>query len=110
MLGAAGLLKGKSATTHWAVLESLRKFGATPLTRRFVEDGKLLTASGVSAGIDMALALAARLTDPLTAQALQLAIEYDPDPPFDTGAPAKATMEILVRARTLLAEPPRKPG
>jgi transcriptional regulator GlxA family with amidase domain len=90
------------------VLESLRKYGATPLTRRFVEDGKLLTASGVSAGIDMALALAAKLADPLTAQALQLAIEYDPDPPFDTGAPAKATMEILVRARALLAEPAKK--
>ncbi len=108
VLGAAGLLKARRATTHWAVLESLRKYGATPLTRRFVEDGKLLTASGVSAGIDMALALAAKLADPLTAQGLQLAIEYDPDPPFDAGAPAKATVEILVRARALLAEPAKK--
>lgn len=110
VLGAAGLLKGKRATTHWAVLDGLRRHGATPLTKRFVEDGKLLTASGVSAGIDMALAVAAKLADVPTAKALQLAIEYDPDPPFDAGAPAKATMEVLVRARALLAEPPRKPG
>jgi len=106
VLGAAGLLRGKRATTHWAALEGLRKHGATPTTARIVEDGKIITAAGVSAGIDMALALAARLADRVTAQGLQLAIEYDPQPPFDSGSPAKATMEILLRARALLATPP----
>jgi transcriptional regulator GlxA family with amidase domain len=107
VLGAAGLLRGKRATTHWAVLEALRKHGATPTTARIVEDGKIITAAGVSAGIDMALALAARLTDRVTAEGLQLAIEYDPQPPFDSGSPAKATMETLLRARALLAGPPQ---
>ncbi|MCW5748539.1 MAG: DJ-1/PfpI family protein, partial [Alphaproteobacteria bacterium] len=105
MLGAAGLLQGRRATTHWAALESLRKFGATPVVARTVEDGKIITAAGVSAGIDMALALAARLADTTTAAALQLAIEYDPQPPFDSGSPAKATPETLRRARALLAAP-----
>jgi transcriptional regulator GlxA family with amidase domain len=103
VLGTAGLLRGRRATTHWTMLESLRKHGATPVTARMVDDGKIITAAGVSAGIDMALALAARLADHITAEALQLAIEYDPQPPFDSGAPAKSTMEILVRARALLA-------
>jgi transcriptional regulator GlxA family with amidase domain len=107
ILGQAGLLRGKRATTHWAVLEALRKHGATPTTARIVEDGKIITAAGVSAGIDMALALAARLTDRVTAEGLQLAIEYDPQPPFDSGSPAKATMETLLRARALLAGPPQ---
>lgn len=102
VLGAAGLLRGKRATTHWAALEALRKHGATPTTARVVEDGKIITAAGVSAGIDMALALAARLADRVTAEGLQLAIEYDPQPPFDSGSPAKATMETLLRARALL--------
>ncbi|HKU99406.1 MAG TPA: DJ-1/PfpI family protein [Vineibacter sp.] len=106
VLGAAGLLQGKRATTHWAMLESLRKHGATPVTARMVEDGKTITAAGVSAGIDMAFALAARLADQTTAEALQLALEYDPQPPFDCGAPAKSTMETLVKARALLSAPP----
>ncbi|HEX2889575.1 DJ-1/PfpI family protein [Vineibacter terrae] len=109
VLGAAGLLRGKRATTHWAVLDGLRKHGAAPVTARMVEDGKVITAAGVSAGIDMALALAARLADPITAQALQLAIEYDPQPPFDSGAPAKSTLEILNRGRALLASAPARP-
>jgi putative intracellular protease/amidase len=108
VLGAAGLLRGRRATTHWAALDSLRKFGATPMSARLVEDGKVITAAGVSAGIDMALALAARLADRVTAEALQLAIEYDPQPPFDAGSPAKAGADILAHARTLLAALPTR--
>jgi transcriptional regulator GlxA family with amidase domain len=100
VLAAAGILDGLEATTYWLELETLRQFGATPVSKRFVEQGKVITAAGVSAGIDMALMLAARMTAPEVAQAIQLAIEYDPQPPFDTGSPAKAPEQIqeLVRA------------
>jgi transcriptional regulator GlxA family with amidase domain len=108
ILGAAGLLRGKRATTHWAMLEALRRHGAEPTTARVVEDGRIVTAAGVSAGIDMALALAARLAGRETAQALQLAIEYDPQPPFDSGCIARATPETLARARALLTSPPQE--
>ncbi|MGE0385861.1 MAG: DJ-1/PfpI family protein [Gammaproteobacteria bacterium] len=82
VLGAAGLLEGKRATTHWAALDWLKKLGAKPVQERWVEDGNCLTAAGVSAGIDWALALAARLTDEDQARLAQIMIEYDPDPPF----------------------------
>jgi transcriptional regulator GlxA family with amidase domain len=100
VLAAAGILEGLEATTYWLELETLRQFGATPVSKRFVEQGKVITAAGVSAGIDMALMLAARMTAPEVAQAIQLGIEYDPQPPFDTGSPAKAPEQIqdLVRA------------
>jgi transcriptional regulator GlxA family with amidase domain len=100
VLGAAGILDGKRATTHWAYLERLRELGADPVAERVVEDGKVVTAAGVSAGIDMALTLASRIAGPEVAQAIQLGIEYDPAPPFDTGSPAKAPSEVieLVRA------------
>jgi peroxiredoxin/putative intracellular protease/amidase len=81
VLGAAGLLEGRRATTHWAYSGEIERLGARYVRERWVEDGKLVTAAGVSAGIDMALALAARLTDPATAQRIQLGIEYDPHPP-----------------------------
>ena len=90
VLAAAGMLDGKRATTHWAYLERLREFGAEPVAERVVEDGKVITAAGVSAGIDMALTLAARIAGDEVAQAIQLGIEYDPQPPFDAGSPAKA--------------------
>ena len=101
MLGAAGLLAGKRATTHWAYLDRLRELGADPVSERVVEDGKVITAAGVSAGIDMALGLAARIAGEQVAHAIQLGIEYDPQPPFDSGSPAKASPELieLVRAR-----------
>jgi transcriptional regulator GlxA family with amidase domain len=101
VLGAAGILEGKRATTHWAYLDRLREFGAEPVAERVVEDGKVVTAAGVSAGIDMALTLASRIAGETVAQAIQLGIEYDPDPPFDTGSPAKAPHELveLVRAQ-----------
>jgi transcriptional regulator GlxA family with amidase domain len=95
VLGAAGLLKGKRATSHWLFLEQLREFGADPVGGRFVEDGKTLTAAGVSAGIDMALHLVGREAGPELAQAVQLGIEYDPQPPFDAGSPAKAPQPIV---------------
>lgn len=106
LLGAAGLLEGKRATTNWTQLEALREFGAEPVGGRFVEDGKLITAAGVTAGIDMALHLVACEAGPELAQAVQLGIEYDPDPPFDSGSPQKAPPEIveLVSAHSARAE------
>lgn len=95
VLGAAGLLQGKRATGHWLYLDPLRAYGADPVGGRFVEDGKLITAAGVSAGIDMALHLVGREAGPEVAQAVQLAIEYDPQPPFDAGSPAKAPAPIV---------------
>jgi transcriptional regulator GlxA family with amidase domain len=82
VLAAAGLLEGRQATTHWAYHRLLERLGATYLPKRWVEDGRFITSAGVSAGIDMALALVARLTDEPTARRVQLAIEYDPHPPF----------------------------
>lgn len=95
LLAAAGLLDGKRATGHWAWLEPLREHGAEPVGGRYVEDGKVITAAGVSAGIDMALYLVGREAGPEVAQAIQLGIEYDPDPPFDSGSPSKAPAEIV---------------
>jgi putative intracellular protease/amidase len=94
VLGAAGLLDGKRATTHWAVLDLLRDFGATPVSERVVEEGKIMTAAGVSSGIDMALRLASHIAGDDVAQAIQLGIEYDPQPPFDTGSVAKAPAHV----------------
>jgi transcriptional regulator GlxA family with amidase domain len=99
LLGAAGLLRGKRATTNWLVLDALRDYGADPVGGRFVEDGKVITAAGVTAGIDMALHLVAREVGPEVAQAVQLGIEYDPDPPFDSGSPEKAPPEIVELVR-----------
>ena len=100
VLGAAGLLDGREATSHWIYLDQLRDYGARPTGRRVVRDGKVWTAAGVSSGIDMALALIGEDVGPEVAQAVQLAIEYDPQPPFDAGSPQKAPAEIveLVRA------------
>lgn len=95
VLGAAGLLEGRRATGHWAFLEPLREFGAEPVGGRYVEDGKTITAAGVSAGIDMALYLVGREVGPEVAEAVQLGIEYDPDPPFDAGSPQKAPAPIV---------------
>lgn len=99
VLGAAGLLRGKRATGNWLYLEALREYGADPVGGRFVEDGRVVTAAGVTAGIDMALHLVAREVGPEVAQAVQLGIEYDPDPPFDSGSPEKAPAEIVALVR-----------
>jgi transcriptional regulator GlxA family with amidase domain len=95
LLGEAGILEGLEATTHFTQLEKLRDYGATPSTERVVEQGKVITAAGVSAGIDMALLLAARLAGDIAAQAAQLYIEYDPEPPFDSGSLDKAPPAVL---------------
>ncbi len=95
VLGAAGLLEGKRATTYWPFLEQLREYGAEPVGGRYVEDGKTITAAGVSAGIDMAFHLVSQEAGPEVAQAVQLGIEYDPQPPFDAGSPDKAPEPIV---------------
>jgi transcriptional regulator GlxA family with amidase domain len=95
VLGAAGLLDGKRSTCHWLYLEPLREFGTDPVGGRVVEDGKTITAAGVSAGIDMALHLVGQEVGPEVAQAVQLGIEYDPQPPFDAGSPATAPAQIV---------------
>ncbi|HKG23141.1 MAG TPA: DJ-1/PfpI family protein [Blastocatellia bacterium] len=99
ILGAAGLLKGLRATSHWLALDILGKLGAEPVTERVVIEGKIITAAGVSAGIDMALTLAGREFGAETAQMIQLGIEYDPQPPFDAGSPGKAPQAIVERLR-----------
>ena len=104
VLGAAGVLEGKRATTHWAYRDRLPDFGAEAVAERFVIDGKVVTAAGVSAGIDMALALVARLAGEDVAKAIQLGIEYDPAPPFDAGSPEKADERLVELIRNLESE------
>jgi putative intracellular protease/amidase len=95
LLASAGLLVGKEATSHWASLPRLAEYGAIPTGRRVVEQGKIVTAAGVSSGIDMALTLAARIAGDDFARAVQLGIEYDPQPPFDAGSVDKAPDHIV---------------
>jgi putative intracellular protease/amidase len=92
------------ATAHWAAVDELEAFGARYTARRVVTEGKIVTAAGVSAGIDMALTLAARIAGDQVAEAIQLAIEYDPQPPFDNGSVAKSKPETLTLSRSLLAK------
>jgi putative intracellular protease/amidase len=103
ILGAAGLLKGVRATTHWGAMDRLAALGATPVRERVVEDGKIMTAAGVSSGIDMALTLLDRIAGPDVAQAIQLGIEYDPQPPFDAGSPDKAPPHVVEVVRALMS-------
>ena len=102
LLGAAGLLKGLEATTHWAALETLRELGARPTLKRVVVQGKIITAAGVSSGIDMGLTLAARIAGDEVAQSIQLGIEYDPQPPFSAGSPETAPPHIVAKLRERL--------
>jgi cyclohexyl-isocyanide hydratase len=94
VLGAAGLLRGYRATTHWMSLDLLQYFGAIPVPERVVRDGNRITGAGVTAGIDFALVLAAELFGDTVAQSIQLAIEYDPHPPFNSGSPRSAPAEV----------------
>ncbi|WP_244817038.1 DJ-1/PfpI family protein [Caballeronia sp. Lep1P3] len=95
VLGAAGLLRGKRATTHWAYHDMLAELGAVPVHERVVRDGNVLTGGGITAGIDFALTLAAELIGEHGAQAIQLAMEYAPAPPFDAGDPSRAPAEVV---------------
>ena len=103
LLGAAGVLDGLEATSHWLDIDDLERYGACPTGRRVVEQGKVITAAGVSSGIDMALTLAAKIAGPEVAQAIQLGIEYDPQPPFDAGSVDKAPAEIVELVREVAA-------
>lgn len=104
LLGAAGLLEGLRATTHWLFLDRLRELGANPVTdQRVVEEGKVITAAGVSAGIDMALLLAERIAGERVAQAVQLAIEYAPEPPLDAGSTRTAPETAIADVRRAAA-------
>lgn len=99
VLGAAGLLRGRRATTHWASHDFLAALGAVPVNARVVRDGNLFTGGGVTAGIDFALAIAAEIAGPEVAQAIQLQIEYAPEPPFAAGHPDVAPAAVLARAK-----------
>jgi putative intracellular protease/amidase len=101
LLAAAGLLEGKEATTHWASLDRLKEYGAIPTGRRVVQQGKIVTAAGVSSGIDMGLTLVARIAGDEYAQGVQLGIEYDPQPPFDSGSLEKAPAPVAEFMREL---------
>src|SRR3954462_3084724 len=103
VLGAAGLLKGKRATCHWAAIVHLKPLGATPVSERVVIDGNIVTGAGVASGIDFALKLAAILEGEEVARQIQLQIEYDPAPPFNSGSPKTAPAEITALLRSRLA-------
>lgn len=103
ILAQAGLLNGKQATSHFAAIETLQELGAVAAGQRVVMDGKIVTGAGVSAGIDMALTLMARIAGEEFAQTIQLGIEYDPQPPFDTGSPEKASPEMVAVIKAVLA-------
>jgi len=99
LLAAAGLLKGLTATTHWASKEALEQYGARYVEERVVQQEKIITSAGVSSGIDMALTLVAKIAGDDTAKGIQLSIEYDPQPPFNCGSPSKAEPAVIDRVR-----------
>jgi cyclohexyl-isocyanide hydratase len=103
VLGAAGLLQGYEATTHWAYMELLPIFGARPISRRVVVDRTRITAGGVTAGIDFGLGIAAAIAGEEVAKAIQLGIEYDPEPPFRSGHPSVADPALVAKTRAALA-------
>jgi transcriptional regulator GlxA family with amidase domain len=103
LLGAAGLLRGLKATTHWLAYDELRRYGAEPTEQRVVFQDRIVTGAGVSAGIDLALEVMTRLSGPEVAQATQLILEYDPQPPFDTGSFSKAPQSVRDRHKDLIA-------
>jgi transcriptional regulator GlxA family with amidase domain len=108
ILAATGLLKGLEATSHWKPMGLLKKFGAIPRSERFVEQGEFITAAGVSAGIDMALYLCNKIVGETKTKAIQLFIEYDPEPLYDSGNYAKADDNIIKNAELILLEEAKK--
>jgi cyclohexyl-isocyanide hydratase len=103
VLGAAGLLRGRRATTHWMSMDFLEAFGAIPVNERVVVDGEVISGGGVTAGIDFALRVAAEVAGEATARAIQLGVEYDPSPPFDSGHPRTADPALVDRAKAAAA-------
>jgi transcriptional regulator GlxA family with amidase domain len=111
ILAAAGLLNGKRATSHWLALHVLKTFGATPVSdERIVHEGAIVTSAGVSAGIDLALWLAGRIAGAERAKVIQLSMEYDPQPPFDSGHMSKASAKTKAAATALMARDVAKPA
>ena len=108
ILGAAGLLKGLTTTTHWAARDFLKQYGAIYVAERYVRHGTLITAAGVSAGIDMALFVAGEIAGEAQAQSIQLAIEYDPHPPYHAGSLLQASPEVITLAQQGLRKAARK--
>jgi transcriptional regulator GlxA family with amidase domain len=106
-LAHAGILNGRTATTHWASYDRLEALGAKPTEQRVITQGKIITAAGVSSGIDMGLVLVAALHGDDMAKMIQLAIEYDPQPPFDSGAPSKVSPEMKELVETIFSSPDR---
>jgi transcriptional regulator GlxA family with amidase domain len=106
-LAHVGILNGLTATTHWASYDRLQDLGAIPTEQRVIKQGKIITAAGVSAGIDMGLVLVAALEGDEMAKLIQLAIEYDPQPPFDSGAPSKVTPEFKEFVLSIFNSPTR---
>jgi cyclohexyl-isocyanide hydratase len=104
VLGAAGLLRGKRATSHWAAIEHLKPLGAIPVSDKVVMDGNIITGAGVTSGIDFALAVAAILEGEDVARQIQLQIEYDPSPPFNSGSPKTAAPETVALLKARLAK------
>jgi cyclohexyl-isocyanide hydratase len=103
VLGAAGLLRGRRAATHWMSMDMLKAFGAIPVNERVVVDGNVITGGGVTAGIDFGLKVAAEVAGEDVARTIQLGIEYDPHPPFDSGHPRSADPKLVEKAKTLAA-------
>jgi transcriptional regulator GlxA family with amidase domain len=106
-LAHAGVLNGLTATTHWASYDRLQALGAIPTEQRVIQEGKIITAAGVSSGIDMGLVLVAAMEGEDMAKLIQLAIEYDPQPPFDSGAPSKVSPEFKQFALQIFSNPNR---
>jgi transcriptional regulator GlxA family with amidase domain len=106
-LAHAGILEGLTATTHWASYDRLEALGAIPTEQRVITQGKIITAAGVSSGIDMGLVLVAALQGEEMAKMIQLAIEYDPQPPFDSGAPSKVSPEVKEFVAAIFNNPER---
>jgi transcriptional regulator GlxA family with amidase domain len=107
LLAAAGVLNDKKCTTHWRRMNQLRQYNVLVQDERYVHDGKIITSAGVSAGIDMALYLVSKMADDKVAKMIQLAIEYDPHPPFDYGSPHKADSELLKSYSEMSTRPTR---